>query len=258
MMPLKKPVLKPSLSPVIALHGFTGSGEDFLPFLNSIPRRLTALNLPGHTPNFDRASAPKTFDAAVEELSGHIETPCILWGYSMGGRLALSLAIRYPEKVRGLLLVGASPGLEDEDHRRIRRQSDEELATRTRKIGTAAFLEEWSRHPLIRTQRSIDPEIRRAMRARRREHSAEGLAYALEVLGTGCMPSLWPALPRLECPVLAVYGQTDTKYGAIAQRMNRVHPAIRPVEVQGAGHCAHLENVDAFIASVRDFFDTPD
>ncbi len=58
-----------------------------------------------------------------------VERPVIA-GYSMGGRLALYLALRHPDRCAGLFLESASPGLEDAGERAARRAADGEMATR--------------------------------------------------------------------------------------------------------------------------------
>ena len=238
---------------ILALHGFTGSGQDFAPLAQRIPFHLTAPDLPGHTPDFQGPDAPSAFTDAVDELAGLIEAPVVIWGYSMGGRFGLSLALRHPGRVRGLILIGASPGLEDPQERRARQARDRALAQRIRSKGTPAFLEEWRRQPLISSQDAIDAKIRAPMDARRALHRAEGLAYSLEVHGTGSMPSYWRRLKELACPTLAIFGEDDIKFANIARQMHTRQPLISPTSIEGAGHCAHLENMDAFLSIVRDF-----
>ena len=59
-------------------------------------------------------SAARDIDWILEKAG--IEKANIL-GYSMGGRLALTFALTYPNKVGKLILESASPGLEEEDQR---------------------------------------------------------------------------------------------------------------------------------------------
>ena len=70
----------------------------------------------------------------------------------MGGRLALALALRIPQRVRRLVLVSASPGLADAGERAARRAADEALADRIEAIGVEAFAREWAAQPLFAGQ----------------------------------------------------------------------------------------------------------
>ena len=63
-----------------------------------------------------------------------------LIGYSMGGRTALVLTSKFPERVKRLILVGASAGLEGEA--KIERvQTDEKLANFIKTKGISTFVE---------------------------------------------------------------------------------------------------------------------
>ena len=149
-------------------------------------------------------------------------------GYSMGGRLALALALRTPERVRRLVLVSASPGLADADERAARRRADEALADRIEAIGVEAFAREWAAQPLFAGQPARVAAAAHADRLRRTaaEHAAQ-----LRGLGTGVMPPLWERLGELAMPVTLVVGERDAKFRAIAGRMgvpDRGGPGRRP------------------------------
>ena len=62
---------------------------------------------------------------AVVRLLDDLEARrAVIVGYSMGGRLALYLALRYPERCAGLFLESASPGIESAGERAARRDAD--------------------------------------------------------------------------------------------------------------------------------------
>src|SRR5207244_5173075 len=72
-------------------------------------------------------------------------------GYSMGGRLCLRLALDRPEVVQRLVLVSASPGIQDDGERAARRDADERLARQIERDGADVFLERWIAQPLFAT-----------------------------------------------------------------------------------------------------------
>src|SRR5690606_10540568 len=113
-------------------------------------------------------------------------------GYSMGGRLALGVALAHPQLVERLVLVGASPGIADPGERAARRAGDEALARHLLAVGLDAFLDEWLAQPLFAGLTADE-----AQRSARRTNTADGLAAALRDLGTGTQPDLWPALDDL-------------------------------------------------------------
>ena len=95
---------------IVAWHGFMGSGEDFSPLRKCVKVSLQTPDLVGHGGH--SSLNPKDFELEQQLLywSTRIPQGTILLGYSMGGRLALQFALRYPKKLSGLILIGATPG----------------------------------------------------------------------------------------------------------------------------------------------------
>ena len=92
--------------------------------------------------------------------------------------------------------------------------------------------------------------------ARRRLRNDPGeLARSLRGMGTGRQPPLWGALPALAMPALAVAGELDPKFAALARRMEREAPPLRAAVVPGAGHNVHLERPGAFGRLLREFLE---
>jgi 2-succinyl-6-hydroxy-2,4-cyclohexadiene-1-carboxylate synthase len=136
----------------------------------------------------------------------------------MGGRLALYLALRYPERCAGLFLKSASPGLENSGERVARRAADESKAKRLVSEDLEAFLRDWYRRPLFATLAQDENLLKRTIDARRRNDPGE-LALSLRGMGTGGQPSLWGELEHLAIRTLAVAGGLDGKYAGILSRM---------------------------------------
>ncbi len=235
---------------VLALHGFTGAGDDFRPVAD--PDWLTP-DVIGHGAVAPRALAPYAIDAEAARIGAMAPPDALLIGYSMGGRLALTLAARAPGVIRGLVLIGATPGIEDAAARAARRADDGARADRIEAIGVPAFLDAWQRVPIIASQRRIPADVRAAMRARRLRHRPWGLANSLRGMGAGAMPSLWHRLSAIPCPALLVTGAEDEKFDGIADAMARAMPRAERAVIGGAGHCAHLERPDAFRRALADW-----
>lgn len=247
-------------APILALHGFTGSGEDFGALAPRLEREFIAPDLPGHgDADAPRSVAPYTLDRVVAGLADLLDRQDllrpVLMGYSMGGRLALHFAAAFPERVAALVLVGASPGLEDAEARADRVSADASLAERIEADGVPAFVERWSKLPIIASQSRIAQPYLREMRRRRLENRSHGLANSLRGVGTGALPSLWDALPELNIPTLLLTGEEDQKFHGIAQRMAVLLPNARHTMIPGAGHCAHLERPEEAAAALSDFLD---
>ena len=233
---------------ILALHGFTGSGLDFAPLAQRLPHPLLAPDLIGH----GRSPAPTSVSAyRIEAAAEHCLAWCdsapewVVMGYSMGGRVALRLARLLGERLKGLVLIGASPGIEQAEDRRARAVQDDALAARIETEGMAWFCDHWARHPVIQSQQSIPPELRVPMQERRSRNRAAGLAGSLRGMGQGQVAPVWQELHTIGCPTLLLTGERDRKYAAIAARMAGLIPRSQHMEIPEAGHCAHLEAVDA-------------
>ena len=159
--------------------------------------RCVAVDLPGHGASLGLPDAAYTFEGAAEAVLGTLdgmEVPhAALGGYSMGGRLALYLALRFPDRCTGLFLESASPGIEDAGGRRARREADEKKAQRLESGDFEEFLGEWYRQPLFAPMARDEALLRRTIEARRDNDPLE-LAKSLRGMGTGGQPSLWETL----------------------------------------------------------------
>lgn len=149
-------------------------------------------------------------------------------GYSMGGRLALRLAVDHPDRVTGLVLVSASPGIADDDERAARRAADDRLADEVERDGVEAFLDRWLAQPMFATVPPDAPGL-----AARHEMEPATLAAHLRTLGTGMMEPLWDRLGDLRMPVLVVTGRLDTKFTRLGH--------VMVAHLTATASCAHVE-----------------
>jgi 2-succinyl-6-hydroxy-2,4-cyclohexadiene-1-carboxylate synthase len=252
---------RPGAPAVLALHGFTGGGADFAPLAEMLPKLgWRAPDLPGHAPDL-AAPGLAGDDCRLDTCIRFLDTippappgaPEILLGYSMGGRLALRYALARPERWAALVLIGVSPGPATTADRAARRIADESLATEILADGVPAFLEKWQRRPLIATQARLPVAWHAAMQVRRSHLRAEGLAASLREFGQGILEPVWNRLPELRLPVFLVAGAQDPAYLAFAESMRGHLPHAEVFPVPEAGHMAHLENLPAFAAGLRDF-----
>lgn len=250
---------------LLALHGFTGCGEDFSKFSPFCGPGIAwhCPNLPGHGPAPDLSCGPEATIARVHDAQRALPKRAhtharVLLGYSMGARAALLHATTFPDAWDALILISANPGIESEAERTERRQSDARLAQQIETAGLRSFLECWQQHPLIRSQQNIPADWQPAMRAHRLQHSEAGLAASLRQFGQGQCPNLWPMLSKITSPVLLITGGHDEKYTKIGQRMARELATCNHAVVTGAGHMPHLEAPVDSSGYIRDFLNLLD
>ncbi|MGC4063074.1 MAG: alpha/beta fold hydrolase [Polyangiaceae bacterium] len=192
---------------------------------------------------------PLTSSRRFERLAGIIRDeqngPVTLGGYSMGGRLALGLALRHPELTRRLVLVSARRGLDDEHERAARRDSDERWAQLVETNGMDHFLKRWWEAPLFSSLGQVPKERLDAERFRRMSLSAAGVAWALRHLGLGCQPSYAREISGFQVPTTLIVGERDTKFHALNTELARQLPRARLLVVKDRGHSLPLEAPEA-------------
>lgn len=242
-------------APVVALHGFTGSGANWSADLFPPRTQLIAPDLLGHgateSPDNYRRYGISTAARDLVDLIVRTTTPPVtLLGYSMGGRLALDFALHHTEYLSKLVLESASPGIDDEFERMARRGNDYTLAERIERDGVEAFMAKWEQNPLFATQ---SPEVRERLRVVRLAQNPVGLANSLRGMGTGAQPSYWNRLGELHLPVLLIAGELDTKFTAIARRMSERLTNCTLAIIAGAGHTVHLEQPTRYAEIVQRF-----
>ena len=159
--------------------------------------------------------------------------------------MALHFTLRYPDRVRALVVLGATRGIHDLSDREERRRSDEALADRIESIGADAFLDEWLARKMFASLPK-DPLERAA-----RSTDAAGLANSLRFAGTGTQRWLAPELASLEVPTLALAGALDQKFSLEATAIAEGAADASAQFVPDAHHAAHLEQAEATAALVQ-------
>ncbi len=240
---------------IVFLHGFTHTGASWQPVIEALGERYRAIapDIRGHGTASERQ--PVTLEAVIGDVAGLTEGPFTLVGYSMGGRIALHVALTLgPERVTRLVLIGASPGLAEAGQRGERVAADEALADQVERLSIEEFAHRWATETSVLAGQPAS--VRERVDRDRLRNTPAGLARALRGLGTGALAPLWDRLGELTMPVTLIVGERDAKFCAIAEDMARGMPSAALVVVPGAGHAVHLE-APATVAGVLGAGATP-
>lgn len=245
--------------PLLFLHGFLGDHRDFAAVIAELKRDFycIALDLPGHgrtqvVGDREQYSWPATAQALIQWLPSLAQPPWYLLGYSLGGRLALYLALRYPHYLARLVLESTSAGLSSETERQQRRQQDQAWIEQLQTRAFEQFLENWYAQAIFQSLRS-HPQFPALLR-RRLENRPQSLVQSLHYLGLGYQPCRCPDLPLLSMPVLLLAGGQDQKFCQLNGKMAAQIPQARFQPIKQAGHNSHWEQPQAVVAALRDFF----
>ncbi len=230
--------------PLLWLHGFMGSGLDWVEFVHQYFNDYNniLLDLPGHGGSALPASLD--FSTILDSLLIQLETmeiqDFIPIGYSMGGRLGFHIYDLAPEQIKGLVFLSSAPGLKTRDARKMRQTDDDRLMDRLEEMGFESFLKDWYSAPLFGDLKS-NPRLFEYLCQARSDNDITQIRRSLELMGNGALPSLWSKLNSIAVPTLLVSGGLDAKYDALNGEMNLLMPGSQHYPVKDAGHAFHLE-----------------
>jgi 2-succinyl-6-hydroxy-2,4-cyclohexadiene-1-carboxylate synthase len=244
--------------PVLFLHGFMGSGNDWNEVIQFLSPQYycLAVDLPGHgetglDENTDY-SFEKTAIAVIQLIKQSDIKKCLLVGYSMGGRLALFLTLRYPQFFSKTVLESASPGLRTQQEREDRRIHDSQISEELKRGSFKSFLKKWYGQQVFQGL-TKDKNFNRLI-SDRLQNDPKTLAQSLLFLGTGAQPSLWEELPQNNNPLLLLVGGNDTKFQSIADEMAKSNGLAQTKIIEGCGHNIHVQKSELFAQYIREFF----
>jgi len=254
---------------VVFLHGLFGQGRNWATIAKGLAedgRRVTLLDLPDHgqSPWSERIDYLAMADRVAAELVASGE-PVTLVGHSMGGKVAMQLALRHPELLRALVVVDIAPVDYPESGTRTDDPGEETspfegFITAMRAIDLDSLA---SRHE---ADEALRPAVRSSMvRAfllqslvRDREGSGWRWLLNLDLLARDHAElRRFPDPPPgavFEGPVLWLAGADSTYVlDQDRDRMSELFPATRLVRVRRAGHWVHSEQPEVFLQAVRAF-----
>ncbi len=244
--------------PLILLHGFMGSKDDWADIIDGLKeaRPCIAIDLPGHGGTVVNGDGSlynmENAASGIIEFADNLGIDTFdLLGYSMGGRLALFMAIHYPGRIGRLVLESSSPGLRTHEERVIRQKDDEALSEKIINMHLSDFTGQWYDMPLFGLMKKSTGYDK--LMARRMLNCKSELAKSLKYMGTGCQPSLWGEWASLRVESLLIAGEYDKKYTAIANEMCGLNVKAGIEIIAGAGHNSHFDRSDIFVNYVNGF-----
>ncbi|MFK3707196.1 2-succinyl-6-hydroxy-2,4-cyclohexadiene-1-carboxylate synthase [Raoultella sp. BIGb0138] len=239
---------RPGYPWLVFLHGFSGDRREWQAVGDAFaayPRLY--IDLPGHGASRD-VEVSGFADVCLrlqETLADYRIRDYWLIGYSLGGRVAMVFASEPRQGLRGLVVEGAHPGLQDDDQRLLRRRADAGWAARFRREPLSAVFADWYQQPVFA---SLSPQQRETLIALRSRNDGANLAAMLEATSLASQPDLRASLRACRYPFHYLCGEHDDKFRAIARDLAATRHLI-----QHAGHNAHRENPTAVVSCLAQF-----
>jgi 2-succinyl-6-hydroxy-2,4-cyclohexadiene-1-carboxylate synthase len=253
-----------NLPTLVFLHGFMGSGQLFETFFKELNDRVrpVAIDLLGHGQS-PKPADPTAYDAArqVNQLAQALNALALndfyLYGYSMGGRLALQYLCSDHPKPSALILESTHAGISDPLQREQRVQLDEQRVEAI-ESDFQNFLTQWEQADLFQTSHSQTNDIHKRYQSVQRTQDPKALAASLRGFGAGVMPPVWNAIRIWERPTVILCGSEDEKYRKLTRQLSETWSDVNAqhIEIPGAAHRVHADQPDAFTNQLKTFINS--
>jgi pimeloyl-ACP methyl ester carboxylesterase len=167
----------------------------------------------------------------------------VMMGTSFGGRVALETALAAPDRVAGLIIIGAGPGQVADQAAGLRRSA------RIRGGEFEAVLAEMG-NMVSHLPGENGPATRGLFIAMGKAQGSDVMARQSDALAY--RTDLWPELPKLACPALMLWGRFDQfSPAADGLRMSMAVPKGRYVEIPDCGHFPTTEAPEETVEAIR-------
>lgn len=229
------------------LHGFLGSTEDWQEFQKHYHYDTQTVRLPSHE------DEPALVSHSIKDLAHFvgrkISEPTTLIGYSLGGRVALHMALENP-LIKKLVLISCSPGMRTQDER-TKRQEEDHAWAKEMEHDFESFLFHWYSQAIFTDFRQHESFVRTL--ERRAKHNPHLLSRVMLEASQGLNPSHWERLSELKIPVLYICGEKDAKYVKIGREMVDLCPALTLDTIPQAGHALHITHAEPVARTVKEW-----
>jgi non-heme chloroperoxidase len=226
-------------APVVLLHGLSDSWCSFEPMMDRLPPTVRAIAISQRGHGGSSRPVDYTFESMAADVVGILETlgihAAVVVGHSMGAFVAMQMAVDHPDRVLGLILMGAMTSLE---HDATLQAMLDAIAMPDDQPVEAAFAREFQVSTLARPIAGawLDMFVAESLKLPARVWRA-----LLRTLLT--TPELGERLSAVRVPVTLLWGDKDMFATAAHQaRLCALMPGARLITHSGAGHALHWED----------------
>lgn len=231
--------------PVVLLsHGYSATSRMWAGQIEALSRqhKVVTWDMRGHgQSDYPADERAYTHMATVDDMAAILDAVgaerAVVGGLSLGGYMSLAFYVKYPERVRALLIIDTGPGFKKDEAR-----------------------EGWNKYAL-ETARAFETEGLSRLKSRSAEmasashRSADGLIRAARGMLTQSDASVMNALPDIRVPSLVIVGANDKPFLAAADYMAAKIPGAQMVVIPDAGHAANIDQPAAFNDAVLSFLE---
>jgi pimeloyl-[acyl-carrier protein] methyl ester esterase len=213
--------------------------------------RLHLIDLPGH--GLSPASEPGTLNHLVEIITKILPEHCIVGGWSLGGQIAMELALREPKRVKQLILISTTPCFAKRDdwkwgmeHKLL------QLFLENLKLNYATTINRFLTLQMCgdRDASKILLQLRKHF-FQRAEPDPDALLKGLRILQESDLRDRMGAIKQ---PVLLLHGENDViTHPAAADWMHQQLSQSQRVLFSHCGHAPFLSYPEQFVTCLNEF-----
>ena len=248
---------KKTAIPTLFLHGFTGSHKSWDSVVSKLALYSITLDLPGHGKSiFKDLNNNYSIDDWCDDFRDILIMLDIdkinICGYSMGGRLGVAFASKYPNKINKLILESSSIGIGNFSQKDLRFQSDLALCNSI-ESDLPKFMQKWKFNTLFENQLARNKEGSLKQEKERLKHDPMQLSKALRSFSQGNMKYYREEISSFKFPILIINGLDDREYVKKGKFIASLNTRASHCIIKNAGHNVHLESVDEFINTLNNY-----
>jgi pimeloyl-ACP methyl ester carboxylesterase len=198
----------------------------------------------------DSPTRPYADEEDLESLLDYLKVDKVhLVGLSLGGRISIDFALRYPQRVRSLVLVG--PGLSGFQWSKEAEKSFAEMLHVIQMQGPDKAAEMWLRDPYMAPAMK-NPAIAPRLRELALDNTRAWLMN--DALGRWLEPRAATRLKDIKGPTLVVVGDQDVPdIQQIVKKIAAEVPSAKKLTIAGAGHIVNMEKPEEFDRALFDW-----
>tara|TARA_Y100000590_G_scaffold417705_1_gene517680 strand:- start:246 stop:1067 length:822 start_codon:yes stop_codon:yes gene_type:complete len=238
-------------NPMLFIHGFTGSSKSWRIIRDNISIPSLAIDIPGHNKStFNNLNDDYYFNDFTNELYMSLLSINIkkihICSYSLGGRLALCFAAKYPDIIQSLFIESSTIGMEPGDEKNICYENDKKISTLI-DTNYIKFLEKWEKNYLFTNQEDRNIKAYNEQKTIRLSHNNKQLSHSLKTFSKGNMPFMLHQYQKFNFPITIINGKDDIKYIKEGRIMLKLNNNSKQYIVNNASHNVHLENMESYL-----------
>ncbi|MGN1393073.1 MAG: alpha/beta fold hydrolase [Succinivibrionaceae bacterium] len=239
---------------IVFIHGFMGNPKEFFPIALNLPIKSEIITLPYHGCSDCFIDFSNINDWLDEQLLSLKIKDCIIYGYSLGGRIVYNYLLNNKKpkcRVHGAIIESSNYGLINQKEIQEREKIDTKWSESFLNKPIIDVLKDWYNQPIFN---SLSLEDKQKLINNKKNLNPINMAKAITNLSVSKMPYYKPLLKELNKKLLYIYGENDEKYKTLSKELNLLNNKnIKTISISNASHNCHFEQLSTVSKIINEF-----